>query len=183
PNCNYFLSADPECLCTQAAPEHCCTNHPATCMFGFTCLDDDQTLTVIDDLRAAGIDTVVIGLAGTAEYEALLNAMAVAGGRPQVGGSTDYYPAGNQAEILQALQTIAVTMISCEIVLEEPPDMPDLVRIYMDGIEVTRDQGQQNGWDYTDGSNTTIALYGDACDTLQNGDEHTLTATFACVVE
>ena len=100
-----------------------------------------------------------------------------------MGGSTDYYPANNQNEILQALQTIAVTMISCEIVLEEPPNMPELVRIYMDGIEVARDQSQQNGWDYTDGSNTTIELFGAACDTLQNGDEHTLTATFACVVE
>jgi hypothetical protein len=183
PNCNYFLSADPQCSCTHAAPEYCCTNHPTECWFGYTCLDDDHTVTVISDLQAAGIDTVVIGLAGTSEYEALLNAMAVAGGRPQVGGATDYYPAGNQSEIIAALQAIAVSFISCEIQLEEPPEFPDFVHIYMDGVEVPRDGTQSDGWDYTDASNMVIELFGAACDTLQDGDEHTLTATFACVVD
>lgn len=182
PNCNYLLSAVPSCTCSHAAAEYCCTNHPTDCLFGYTCLDDDHTVTVIGDLQAAGIDTVVIGLAGTSEYEALLNAMAVAGGLPQVGGATDYYPAGNQAEIIAALQSIAVSFISCEIQLEEPPDFPDLVHVYMDGVEVSWDGTQSEGWDYTDPSNTTIELFGAACDTLQDGDEHNLTATFACVV-
>ncbi len=183
PNCNYFLSADPSCSCTYATPEYCCTNNPAACLFGYTCLDDDHTVTVISDLQAAGIDTVVIGLAGTSEYESLLNAMAVAGGQPQVGGATDYYPAGNQNEIISALQAIAVSFISCEIQLEEPPDFPDLVHIYMDGVEVSYNGAQTDGWDYTDPSNMVIELFGAACDTLQDGDEHTLTATFACVVD
>jgi len=183
PNCNYFLSADPSCTCTHATPEYCCTNYPSPCLFGYTCLDDDHSVSVISDLQAAGIDTVVIGLAGTSEYEALLNAMALAGGRPQVGGSTDYYPAGNQNEIIAALQAIAVSFISCEIVLEEPPDFPDLVHIYMDGVEVPWNPAQTDGWDYTNPSNIVIELFGAACDTLQDGDEHTLTATFACVVD
>jgi hypothetical protein len=184
PNCNYFLSASPACTCNYAAPDWCCTSYPDQCAFGYTCLDDDHTLTVIQDLHDnLGIDTFVIGLEGTAEYVNLLNAMAIAGGRPQQGGATDYYSASNQTEIMTALQTIAVGLISCEIQLEEPPDLPDLVRIYMDGHQVPRDTTHQNGWDYTDASHTTIMLYGDACDTLQDGDVHTLTATFACVVE
>jgi hypothetical protein len=184
PNCNYFLSADPGCSCTYATPEWCCTSHPDQCLFGYTCLDDQHTLEVVNDLRQnQGIDTFVIGLEGTAEYVNLLNALAVSGGRPQVGGSTDYYPAANQTELLNALQTIAVGLISCEIQLEEPPDFPDLVTIYMDGQEVPRDPAQQDGWDYTDAQNTTIELFGAACDTLQDGAQHTLTATFACVVD
>lgn len=183
PNCNYFLDATPSCTCSYAAPEYCCTNHPGACLFGYTCLDDANSVTVISDLQAAGIDTVVIGLAGTSEYESLLNAMAVAGGQPQVGGATDYYPAGNQNEIIAALQAVAVSIISCEIQLEEPPDFPDLVHVYMDGVEVDWNGAQTDGWDYTDPSNMVIELFGAACDTLQDGDEHTLTATFACVVD
>jgi len=182
PNCNYFLDASPACTCAHATAEYCCTNHPSACLFGYTCLDDTHTVSVIGDLQSAGIETVVIGLAGTSEYEVLLNAMAVAGGLPQVGGSTDYYPAGNQSEIISALQAIAVSFISCEIQLEEPPDFPDLVHIYMDGVEVEWDGSQSGGWDYTDSSNMVIELFGAACDTLQDGDEHNLTATFACVV-
>jgi len=183
PNCNYFLNATPSCSCTHTTPEYCCTNYPSACLFGYTCLDDDHSVAVISDLQAAGIDTVVIGLAGTSEYESLLNAMAVAGGQPQVGGATDYYPAGNQNEIIAALQAVAVSIISCEIQLEEPPDFPDLVHVYMDGVEVDWNGAQSDGWDYTDPSNTVIELFGAACDTLQDGDEHTLTATFACVVD
>jgi von Willebrand factor type A domain len=182
PNCNYFLEASPSCTCTHATSEYCCTSHPSACMFGYTCLDDVHTVSTISDLQAAGIDTVVIGLAGTSEYEALLNAMALAGGQPQIGGATDYYPAGNQSEIISALQAVAVSFISCEIQLEEPPDFPDLVHVYMDGTEVEWDGSQSGGWDYTDPSNTVIELFGAACDTLQDGDEHNLTATFACVV-
>ena len=79
--------------------------------------------------------------------------------------------------------SIAVSFISCEILLEEPPDFPDLVHIYMDGVEVEWDGSQSAGWDYTDPSNMVIELFGAACDTLQDGDEHNLTATFACVVD
>lgn len=183
PNCNYFLSADPSCGCAYASAEWCCTSYPDACLFGYTCLDDQHTLDVVGDLhQSRAIDTFVIGLAGTAEYVGLLNALAVAGGRPQTGGATDYYPADNQADLLAALQTIAVGLISCQIALEEPPEFPDLVRIYMDGHEIERDPAHQGGWDYTDSSHLTIELYGTACDTLQDGSPHNLTATFACVV-
>ncbi len=183
PNCNYFLNADPSCACSYAAPDYCCTAYPGECFFGYSCLDDNNTLDVINELHTnQAIDTFVIGLAGTAEYEQLLNAMAQAGGRPQQGGTTDYYSASNQAELQSALQTIAVSVISCEIVLEQAPEYPDGVQIYMDGELVEHDPAKQNGWDYTDSSNTTIMLYGAACDTLQDGEEHTLTATFECEV-
>lgn len=182
PNCNYFLSALPSCTCTYATSEYCCTNHPGACVYGSTCLDDSGTLGVITSLNGLGIDTFVIGLAGTDEYTSLLDAMAQAGGQPQQGGSTDYYAVTDQTSLLTALQTIAVSVISCQIELEEAPDYPDEVKIYIDGSEVPRDPTKQNGWDYTDGTNTTIELYGAACDRLQDGEQHELTATFECIV-
>ncbi|MBW2526716.1 MAG: VWA domain-containing protein [Deltaproteobacteria bacterium] len=182
PNCNYFLNALPSCTCTYANSEHCCTNYPGVCVYGSTCLDDDATVGVISGLNGAGIDTFVIGLAGTDEYTSLLDTMAQAGGQPQQGGSTDYYAVTDQASLLAALQIIAVSVISCQIELGQAPDVPDAVKIYIDGVEVPRDASKQNGWDYTDGTHTTIELYGTACDRLQDGEQHEVTATFECVV-
>ena len=155
PNCNYGLDVNP-CSCTYASsPDYCCTNYPQACIWGSNCLDDQGALDIITDLHAnQAIDTFVIGLPGTAEYESLLNAMAVAGGRPQ-GGSTQYYAATSPAELLAALQAIAVSVISCQIELQEAPQYPDGVKVYIDGVEVPRDGTHQNGWDYTDGTHTT----------------------------
>jgi len=183
PNCNYLLSATPACSCTQAAASYCCTNQPAACYAGHTCLDDAQTLQAIQDLHDKdGITTFVIGLEGSSEYKALLDAMAKAGGAPQTGGATSYYPAGSKTEIQTALQAIAVSVISCEIDLQKKPDYPDKVLVYLDGKLVPRDAGKQDGWNYVDSSLTKIMLYGAACTKLQDGAKHALTATFACVV-
>jgi len=42
---------------------------------------------------------------------------------------------------------------------------------------------KMNGWEYTDDTNTKIELYGPQCDAIQDGDEHAVTATFACDVQ
>lgn len=184
PNCNYFINPQPSCSCTFAAAADCCTNNPGQCLFGYSCLDDQGTLDVIGELHDnQTIDTFVIGLAGTSAYEDLLNNLAQSGGRPQQNASTDYYVANDQQQLATALQTIAVSVISCQIQLEEPPLVPDGVRIYIDGVEIPRDKTKTNGWDYIDDTYVTIELYGDACDTLQDGELHNLTATFECEVQ
>lgn len=183
PNCNYLLPADPGCVCSHAAPEMCCTNHPQACYTGNTCLDETQTLQVILDLKDKdGIITFVIGLEGSAAYTGLLDAMALAGGAPKVGGATSYYPASSKAELQTALQTIAVSVISCEIDLQQKPDYPDKVLVYLDGKLVPRDSSNQDGWNYVDSTLTKIKLFGSFCSELQDGKQHSLTTTFACVV-
>ena len=181
PNCNYLLSANPICSCGLADLNYCCTSYPSPCLWGRNCLDDTHVLDVINALEAEGFDTVVIGLAGSGTYASLLDLMAVAGGRPN-SGSTYYYAANNQAELTAALQQIAVSVISCEIDLQEAPDNPDGVKVYIDGVEVPRDQTEQNGWDYTDTSHLKVKLFGTACHTLQDGQKHEVIATFPCVV-
>jgi hypothetical protein len=184
PNCNYFQQAQPACSCVYASgPEWCCTNYPQGCVFGSSCLDDQGTIDVIDHLHTdLGIDTFVIGLSGTSEYATLLDAMAVAGNRPQVGAPTSYYVAADQASLQAALQSIAVSVISCEIQLAEAPQVPLGVTVYIDGVELTHDTTQSSGWDYTNPNNTVITLFGAACATLQDGQEHTVTATFECEI-
>jgi hypothetical protein len=181
PNCNYFLTASPMCSCSLPDLNYCCTSYPSPCMWGRNCLDDAHVLDVITTLHGSGIDVVVIGLAGSGTYASLLDLMAVAGGRPNT-GSTYYYATTNQAELTAALQQIAVSVISCEIDLQEAPDNPDGVKIYMDGVEVPRDTSEQNGWDYTDTTHMKVKLFGLACQTLQDGQRHEVIATFPCVV-
>lgn len=181
PNCNYFLNANPTCSCNLTDQAYCCTNHPAgVCYLGQYCLDDTGAVTVILDLQALGVDTFVIGLAGTSQYAETLDGMAVAGGRPQA-GPPSYYEASDQAALTAALTDIAGSVISCRIDLAQPPDLPDYVRIYMDGSEIPRDQ--DNGWTYTDSSHTAIEFMGAACDALKDGQEHDIIATFACTVD
>jgi hypothetical protein len=180
PNCNYLNQLP--CACSLSNSAYCCTNYPGACTASQLCLDDDETLQVLIGLGTSGVETFVIGLDGTQEYVETLNAMALAGGRPQTGGATSYYAATNQTELTQALQSIAGSVLSCIIYLEEPPDFPDYVTIYVDGHEVPRDTSRQNGWDYTHPELTEIELFGQACETLQDGDPHQVTATFACVI-
>jgi hypothetical protein len=180
PNCNYFLSASPSCTCGLANAQYCCTNYPQSCS-NENCLDDAHVLQVITNLRTAGIDTVVVGLAGSGTYAPLLDQMALAGGRPN-SGTTSYYATTNQAELQAALQAIAVSVISCEIDLHEAPEIPDGVKVYMDGVEVPRDTSHQLGWDYTDATHLKIKLFGASCQKLQDGQKHEVIATFPCVV-
>jgi hypothetical protein len=183
PNCNYLLDASGGCTCSSVAANLCCTNHPESCPTGASCLDDTHVLQVIADLRQKhATDTFVIGLAGSSGYSALLDQMAVAGGRQQQGASSKYYAADSQKQLEAALSAIAGSVISCAIQLDETPKYPDKVKVYMDGQEIPRDTTHQNGWDYTDASLTRIELFGPACDTLQDGKQHDLTATFACEI-
>ena len=185
PNCNYLLSSAPKCSCTYAtSPDYCCTSHPtATCSVGHTCLDDANSLSVIKAIRASkGITTFVIGLEGTAEYVTLLEAMAIAGGAPQTGGTTSYYKASSNTDLQNALNVIAASVISCTIDLVQKPKYPDYVLVYLDGKSVPRDKSKTNGWDFLDATMTKIKLYGTYCKKLQDGTKHTLTATFKCEV-
>ncbi len=182
PNCNYLLSATPQCTCTLAQQAYCCTSNPSKCYGGETCLDETRVLSTISDLHnKQKISTFVIGLDGTAEYKNLLDAMAKTGGVPQTGATTSYYKASNKTQLQAALSKIAGQLISCEIDLGKKPDYPQWVAVYIDGKKIPRDTTKTNGWEYTDTNLTKIKLFGAACKMLQDGKQHKVTATFACV--
>jgi hypothetical protein len=185
PNCNFFLDNANGCMCQYAStPELCCTAYPGDCVFGNTCLDDQGTIDAVAEIRAQqGIDTFVIGLAGTEAYVSLLDQLADAGGRPQANAPTKFYSAADQMALSNALNTIAASVLSCVIELPEAPEKPEGVTVFVDGVEVPRDMTKMNGWEYTDDTNTKIELYGPQCDAIQDGDEHAVTATFACDVQ
>jgi len=180
PNCNHSLSAKPQCVCTHAASDYCCTSFPLACYAGHTCLDEENVLAVLKRLNEQlNIFTFVIGLDGTSEYKTLLNQMAKAGGVPR-SGEVSYIPAANKAELMDALQAIAVKVVSCEISFGQTPQFPDRVLLYLDGTLVPRSTTKSQGWDYSDVAQTKATFYGSYCEALQQGGRHSITATFAC---
>ena len=59
---------------------------------------------------------------------------------------------------------------------------PDLLNVYADGKYVPRDTAHVSGWDFTDGTETSIQLYGDPCVNLQNDAIATLAFTQRCLI-
>jgi len=137
----------------------------------------DETVTAIGALRAAGINTYVLGFgSGFGSDPTALNRMATAG------GTTRPYSATSASELDAALDTIAAEVIppSCTIALEGPARDPRLFQVSFDGGPlIPRDPTHSRGWDY-DPSTNTIIFYGADCTTLQSGRVTNVGVEFGC---
>ena len=149
PNCNSFAICDQSSCIPNIERNTGCDPNVNCCAVGAVagpggCLDGDATLTQIATLYERGVSTYLIGIPGSGPYAALLNKMAVAGGTAR---ATDpkYYDVPNLSELTQVLASIATEVIlTCNFVLQDPPDIPDKVNVYLDRQQVLYDA--QNGW-------------------------------------
>jgi hypothetical protein len=156
PNCNSGL--DPaSCVCSD--PGTNCRRD------GSLCLDDKRTVDRINDFAVAGVPTYVIGLGNDASA-ATLDAMAIAGGRPQKSGPHRYYAVANQAELDAALVTVRDQVGACTYLTPSVPDAEGTIRLLIDGKVVPYDP--TNGWVWVDQKNGEIVLAGAACDLVSN---------------
>lgn len=121
PNCNEGNSCEAE-ACTlnidgacKVDPLNCCATTPTGC------LDDENVLAQIEQLYTAGIDTFVVGLAGTEEYATQLDAFAEAGGRAREGAADKYYKVaatGSAAGLTEVLNDITRQLVQqCDVEL------------------------------------------------------------------
>jgi len=121
PNCNEGASCEAE-ACTlnidgncNVDPLNCCASTPTGC------LDDDRVLGQIEQLYSIGVDTFVVGLAGTEEYAAQLDAFAEAGGRAREGADDKYYKVaatGSAAGLTDVLNDITRQLVQqCDVEL------------------------------------------------------------------
>jgi hypothetical protein len=98
--------------------------------------DGDGPIAQVQALSALGVTTVVIGIPGSdqPQYVDILSQMAVAGGSPQTGATTDYFQVGeDQAAIKNVFIEVAAKLItSCDIDLATPPSSPDLAIVAVD---------------------------------------------------
>jgi hypothetical protein len=122
PNCNGDNSCD-AASCTlnidgncNVDPTNCCATTPTGC------LDDDNVLAQIEQLYQAGVDTFVVGLAGTEEYAEQLDAFAQAGGRAREGTAESYYKvaaSGSAAGLTDVLNDITRQLVQeCDVELK-----------------------------------------------------------------
>lgn len=137
-------------LATDGAPS--CTVDPL-----------DVVLMLLERSARDGIPTWVVGLTGDAGVEASLNAMALAGTRPQ-GGARAFYAAQSAAELEQAFGSIRDQVRSCSFLTESVPDRDGGITVSFAGAEVPlATDGGLNGWRWTDRENGELALLGSVC--------------------
>jgi hypothetical protein len=170
PNCNdqavcsaATCTPNIEGLCPEPPGVSCCD--PSHGYDNRYCLDADPTLLAVEDLAGSGIQTFVVGMPGTEDYETLLDQLAVAGGTAQT-GAHKYFPVQSEADLSTALQDIGLQVaITCDVPLAEQPPDRDQVNVYFDQSVVPLDA--KDGWAWTGAD--SIRIVGSYCSMLQTG--------------
>jgi len=116
------------------------------------------------------------GVSPGADVDAL-NQLAVAGGYVHA-GLTAFFPSTDTTD-LRAVLTPPMSDTSCTFPLQPlPPYVSN--RVSLNGSEIPYDNTRQNGWAYTDESQTALSLYGRACDALLSSRDAELVITYQC---
>jgi hypothetical protein len=161
--------------CPPGGPPNCCD--PAGAAGPSGCLDGARTVQAVATLKAAGIETFVIGIPGSAPYAAVLDQLAQAGGTAR-GAEPLYYrvdTADTQTLAGVLAQIAAKTTASCTFDLSRPPADLNMVNVYVGGTLVPRDG--PNGWTLT---TTTLTLEGSTCDAIRTGRAVSLRVVEGC---
>lgn len=142
-------------LATDGAPDcNAALTTPCPCVNGGTscaaarCLDDTRTLERIAAARLVDIPTFVIGLRNATDttLTAVLDRMAIAGGRPR-SGAQRFYDATSSAELEQAFTTIRDQVGGCVFLTDSVPTVGDGGLVLMvAGQGVAFDPGGGDGW-------------------------------------
>jgi hypothetical protein len=134
----------------------------------------------VTDAASAGIHTFVVGIGGNTGADQTLTQMATNGKEPNTAaGQKPYYSVSTSADLTAVLNKIAGKIVSCSYALQMPPSNPDLVSIDGNGMNIPRDAGHANGWDFGP-NNMSIIFYGTACDALQKGVITSVMAVYNC---
>ena len=181
-NKKYLLLATdglPNCPagCSLTNPSSACTNTPNTA-------ENQAATDAVAAAAAAGIPTFVIGV-GMTGADATLNAMAVAGGMPRSGGSTQFYSVTDTASLVNALNAILGRVASCKFDIGNAPNSMtnvNFIDVFGDGTRIPQDTSHANGWDYTNTAHTAIEIYGPKCDAITAGTIMKVTVTFRCII-
>jgi hypothetical protein len=173
PNCDPNLTCDVNSCtanmdgltgCPPGGPPNCCD--PAGASGPSGCLDGARAMQAVAALKAAGIETFVIGIPGSAPYAAVLDQLAQAGGTAR-GAEPLYYRVDTaDTEALGGVlaQIAAKTTAACTFGLSRAPADLNLVNVYVGGSIVPRDG--PDGWTLT---STTLTLEGATCDAIKTG--------------
>jgi hypothetical protein len=168
PDCNGLLNSH---TCRCASSRSSCSNAP------IRCLDDIRTVERIAQYAAVGLPTYVLGIEseGDAEYSDVLDAMAVAGGRPQANAPQKYYAARSEAELDTALTAIAELVGTCVYLTTSVPNAGGTIQLTLDGTVLANDE-----WAWQQESNGEIVLRPDVCQRVFGEEAPQLKALVSC---
>jgi hypothetical protein len=170
PNCNGSLDGS-SCVCVSGNPADCQQSGGQ-----FNCLDDSNTINAASQVNGAGYSVFVIGEVGSENFTSVLNSIAVAGGTAQA-GSVKFYAAGDETDLVNALDQIAVRVGACRIDLGQNVTSPQ-VTVTVNGQPVSQDTSRQDGWDLVDPH--TVELFGQPCTDTVNGGANASVAVNVC---
>ena len=157
PNCNGALDGD-TCTCT-VTPTNTCATQPDG---AYDCLDDKATIAAISDLfQNRKIPVYAVGIGG-ASFASVLDAMAVAGGRPSP-GEPKYLPGDTPAEMQAAFTQVRDSVAKCTYLTPSAPTDPSSIVVTVGGAMIARDPTHMNGWDWSDQEYGVVELFGSAC--------------------
>ena len=184
PNCDATLSCGvADCTsnldgapgCPVDGPTNCCD--PTTGVGGQGCLDAAVTTQAVSALRAAGVETFVMGIPGSAPYAAVLDELAIAGGAARA--TEPYYYEVDTSDTgalgTAFAQIAAQATASCTFTLARAPASPGEVNVYVDGAVVP--QGGASGWSL---QGTKLTLEGSTCATVETGDASAVRVEEGC---
>jgi hypothetical protein len=143
-----------------------CSTTPAECAvdpFGLLCLDDDGTIASIEAAWREGIPVVVIGIDDPSRPElgAILDRMAIAGGRARPLGSPHrFHSARSSSELDAALASIGAGLSECTFIPPAGSTAP-VASITVGGRTIP--PGMINGWTASPVLSDAIDLHGSAC--------------------
>jgi hypothetical protein len=139
-----------------------------------------------------GVSTFVIGSPGSEPAAPFLSQLAVHGNTGKTGcnvGAGDCHfqvGTGNfQQDLQSALDQISGVISDCIFDLPQGDDVdPNFINVKVEGasgdVEILKDPSHQDGWDYTDGTQTKIQLYGPACNQYKDQKGNTITIILGC---
>ncbi|MGZ3418181.1 MAG: vWA domain-containing protein [Polyangiales bacterium] len=144
------------------------------------CLDDARTIERTKHFADLGLPTYVIGIdvGGVDDFSDVLDAVAIAGGRPLSTGSHKYYAAGSATELDAAIVTIRDQVAACTYLTTSVPDPGGSITVSVGGVEVPYDETGKSGWRWADETNGEIELTGDACS--KAASTHDVSARVEC---
>lgn len=169
PNCNGTLALP--CRCTSSTPGTCSAGNPDS---AFACVDQARTVDLIREIAAPSMVSVqpipvfVVGIDTPIDrgpdFRDVLEAMAVAGGRPRrEPGRASYYSIQRAEDFTTAFTEVTRSVARCAFVTPSRPDDPDAIDVELNGTIIPRDTTRTNGWDWTDATFGELTFFGAAC--------------------
>lgn len=167
----------PDCNMTLDTASCRCTSQFGSCVIASQCLDDKRTIEHIAEFRDQGLPTYVIGIqsSGDMYFSDVLDAMADAGGRPQIGAPQKYYAARSPSELNAALTAISEQVGACVFLANSVPDSGGTIVVALNGLDLTADQ-----WSWHDRKNGELWLEASICAQVRAMANPVLTARVSC---